>query len=91
MKVKFTKRSQKDKDLVTVSLSQFRGTEFEYYATEHWRLDNTLILSVEGIPVVFTFSRRDKNGDPTVLTSRGLPRSIRLPRVGRPIYAEVTE
>lgn len=91
MKVKFTKRSKKDKDLVTLQLSQFGEEDlplFPYYARS---VGDEMIVVIEGIPTVFTFCRPNTDGIPTCATSRGFPRRFRLPTVGHPVYADVSE
>ena len=88
MEIKGTKRSQHDGTLVHFSTRQFEGTDlylpFGYVGDE-------VTLVIDGVPTVCTFARPGKDGWPTALTTRGLPRHIRLPRVGRPIYVEVSE
>lgn len=92
MKTKFTKRSEKDGTLVTMPLSQFTNEDDSCYVSRYWVSEgDEITVVVDGIPTVFICARPDKTGAPTVAVSRGYPRHLRLPRVGRPVYAEVTE
>jgi len=86
MKIKLTKRSKTDGTLVTVSLAQLNDYHFK-----HGFIGEELIADVDGVATVFTLARPNKEGFPTVMTTRSLPRHVRLPRVGRPVYAEISE
>lgn len=91
MKTKFTKRSSKDGTLVTVPLAQFDNDPELSVVRGSCNVGMNFILVIDGVPTVFTTARPDKGGFPTVAVSRGFPRHLRLPRVGRPVYAEVSE
>lgn len=87
MNIKFTKRSSKDKTLVTVAMSQFKGTSDP---VQQPIVGNEMVLVIEGVPTVFKLTRPGKDGYATAATSHGFPRFLRLPSVGRPTRAKVT-
>lgn len=89
MKIKFTKASQTDHTLVTVSLSQLDGTEYEIVRSM-LRKDENICLDIEGQPVIFAVNRVRKGRAITAVT-HCYPRFLRLPSVGHPVYAEVSQ
>lgn len=90
MKAKITKRSKKDGTLATIPLQQLLENEFAF-PLGTFNCGEEVTAIVDGIPTIFIMARPDEDGRPTVMTTRALPRHIRLPRVGRPVYAEITE
>lgn len=86
MKVKLTKRSKTDKTLVTMSTAPL--SHFFFLGS---CVGDKVKVIIEGVETIWTLVRPNKNGHPTAMTTHALPRFIRLPRVGRPVYAEVTE
>lgn len=82
-KVKFTKASEKDKDLVTLTVAQLTpgDTNFKNRFFTHGR---EFVVSVEGVPVVFTVNRQGRT-----LSTKGFPRRLRLPKVGKPVQYNV--
>lgn len=96
MKIKFTRRSSKDNSLVTVSLAQFNSEQAEptvrVIGDFYWgRVGEEITLVINRVPTLFTLARPNKEGYPTAATTYCFPRNLRLPRVGRPVYAEVSE
>lgn len=89
MQAKFTRASKKDNDLVTVSLAQFVHDDID--GGRDFEAGMEVVIVIEGIPVLFKASRNNEYGYATTASTRCFPRSLRLPRVGRPVYAEVTE
>lgn len=89
MRTKFTKASQKDKTLVTVNLAQF-DTDMSIVHRSYCGASDTLTLVIEGQAVVFKINRYRNDLAVTAVT-HCFPRFLRLPRVGRPVFAEVTE
>jgi hypothetical protein len=91
MKIKFTKASQKDKTLVTVQLSQFEGTELDFVPNTFSKGEEC-ILVIEGQPTIFRINRVKTNGKGSITAaSHTFPRFLRLPSVGRPVFANVTD
>lgn len=90
MKTKTTKRSRTDKTLVTIPLAQFDGTELDFCRRACYVGEEATAV-IEGVPTVCVLARPDENGVPTVMTTHALPRFIRLPQVGRPVYVEISE
>jgi len=87
MKVKFTRASKNDKTLVTVRLSQL---PYDIVGGEPISKGDHIKLSVDGVVTVFVVNRLDKNGNPITAATHAFPRTCRLPRVGKPVYAEVS-
>lgn len=87
MKTKFTKASQKDKTLVTVSLAQF-----DEAMGSGWRnnlsIGSNIRLIVSHQEVAFVVNRI-RDGKAITAVTHCFPRYLPLPRVGRPVYAEV--
>jgi hypothetical protein len=90
MKTKFTKASKNDKTLVTVSLKQFEKDD-ELTVIGYYSKGDELTLVVDNVPTVFIVNRLDNQGCCLTATTKGFPRHLRLPGVGRPVFAEVTE
>ena len=90
MKTKITKRSRTDKFLVTIPLAQFDNTELDFFRAA-CDLEQEVVVVIEGMPTICICARPDKDGRPTVLTTRTYPRSLRMPEVGHPRYQEITE
>ncbi len=91
MKAKLTKRSKTDGTLVTIALHQFEEVE-DNLLQGYWNFIGTEVtVVIDGVPTVCILARPNAEGVPTAMTTRALPRHIRLPRVGRPIYAEISE
>ena len=91
MKAKITKRSKKDGTLVTIPLQQLlQDTEFTF-PLGAYRCGEEVTVVVDGVPTIFFLTRPNRDGLPTAMTTRALPRHIRLPSVGRPVYAEISE
>ena len=90
MKTKFTKASKKDKTLVTVSIGQFDADE-DLLVYGHFDQGDELILVIDSVPTIFTVNRLSDKGDIITAATKCFPRHLRLPAVGRPTYAEVTE
>lgn len=91
MKTKLTKRSQHDGTLVTIPVAQFDYSPDFYVYRDSLSVGEEVVIVIDDVPTVCTLARPGKDGVPTVMTTRGLPRHIRLPRVGRPVYVEVSE
>ena len=90
-KIKFTKASRKDATLVTVALKQFAPTQEDvandlYFAAVEFEKGEKLVLVIEGVPTIFTVNRKGRTA-----VTYSLPRFLRLPQVGRPVFAKVTE
>lgn len=90
MKTKITKRSKTDKFLVTIPLAQFDNTELDFFR-KTCLVGEEVVAVIEGVPTVCIFARPDKNGTPTVMTTRAYPRHLRQPEVGHARYQEVSE
>lgn len=90
MKSKTTKRSLTDKFLVTIPLAQFDNTELDFVRSA-CEVGEEVIAVIEGVPTVCILARPDKNGVPTVMTTRTYPRSLRMPEVGHPRYQDISE
>lgn len=88
MKTQFTKASKNDKTLVTVNLSQF-DNEF-YIERQYLVVGSVVIMTIDGQEVTFVVNRV-RNGKAVTATTHCFPRYLRLPQVGRPVFAEVTE
>ena len=91
MRTKFTKASQKDKTLVTVSLAQFdKEDENGVFERTQMAVGDAVYMRVEGQSVIFEVNRV-RDGKATTAVTHCFPRFLRLPRVGRPVFAQVTE
>lgn len=91
MKIKFTKASQKDKTLVTVQLSQFDDTDLDFVPGTFSKGEE-LILVIEGQPTIFRVNRVKTNGKGNITAaSHTFPRFLRLPSVGKPVFADVSD
>ncbi len=89
MKIKFTKASRNDGTLVTVNLAQFDGEGFSF--EREWKyVGRTVYMTIDGHEVTFQVNRV-RNGKAVTATTHCFPRYLRLPQVGRPVYAEVSE
>lgn len=90
MKIKFTKASLKDNKLVTVSLIALVSTRAFRPADNKWGPVTNLprgsrfSIKVDGVDTVFVVNRVGRTA-----TTRGFPRHLRLPSVGRAVNAEV--
>lgn len=89
MKTKLTKRSHNDGTLATIPLKQFENSDLTF-PLRAFNVGSEVTVVINNVPTVCTLARPDRFGFPTVMTTRGLPRTIRLPRVGRPVYAEIS-
>jgi len=94
MKVKFTKASKNDGTLVTLSLAQFEnnneGCVVHWLPRESMIVGDTVCVVLDGNQVSFTVNRV-RDGKAVTATTHCFPRYMRLPQVGRPVYAEVSE
>jgi hypothetical protein len=90
MKAKFTKASKKDGILVTVSLGQFSPHE-DLIVVGPYECGQEIRVVIDGVPTLFRVNRTNKRGNAVTATTKCFPRHLRLPTVGRPTYAEVTE
>lgn len=91
MKTKFTKASRTDGTLVTVNLVQFDGSGGLECLRRDWLTHgSTLQLIIDGQEVIFRVNRV-RNGLAATATTHCFPRYLRLPQIGRPVSAEVTE
>lgn len=90
MKTKFNKASNKDKTLVTVNLAQFDKYDDLYIVRESLKLDDQICLRIDGQDVLFKVNRV-RDGRAVTATTHCFPRYLRLPQVGRPTFAQVTE
>lgn len=92
MRAKITKRSKKDGTMVTIPLEQLKDGDGTYLleGSDDF-VGNEVTVVIDDVPTVCTLVRPDKHGFPTAMTTRALPRHIRLPRVGRPVYADISE
>lgn len=90
MKAKFTKASKKDGVLVTVSLGQFKNND-ELAVVGPLEPGQEIVLVINGIPTLFRINRTTGNLRPLTAATKCFPRNLRLPTVGRPTYADVTE
>ena len=88
MRTKFTKASQKDKTLVTVNLAQFDAEGV--LNRSHMVVGDVISLRIDGQDVMF-WVNRVRDGKAATAVTYCFPRYLRLPRVGRPIFAQVTE
>ena len=88
MKTKFNKASRTDGTLVTLNLAQFDG-EFNI-GRENLTVNSQVIADIEGHEVTF-YVNRVRNGKAVTAVTHCFPRFLRLPQVGRPVYAEVYE
>ena len=84
MKIKFTKSSKNDKTLVTVQLAQL-GLFF----SDGLCHGTLIVLTVDGEPTVFRVNRAVGDKGITAATHT-FPRFLKLPRVGKPVYADVS-
>lgn len=90
MKTKFTKASQKDKTLVTVSLAQFDEVSGPYgYDRSYILLNDTVHLLIDNQEVAFVVNRV-RDGKAITAVTHCFPRYLPLPRIGRPVYAETS-
>ena len=91
MKIKFTKASKKDKNLVTVSLfaldkvgvkvkDRYGTVDYPTGLSKH----SEFVMSVDDELIVFTVNRSFKTA-----TTKSFPRHLKMPRVGRPTMASV--
>lgn len=91
MKVKFTKASKKDSALVTVSLKELDDVVSILDCTgrdgnpSELEKASEFVLAVDGVRTVFTVNRSNKTA-----TTKAFPRTLKMPSVGKPIYAEVS-
>lgn len=90
MKAKLTKRSQTDGTLVTITLRQLEEAGLRLPLGAYYPGDEVTVV-IDGVPTICTLARANSFGEASAMTTRALPRHIRLPRVGRPVYAEITE
>lgn len=88
MNTQFNKASKTDKTLVTANLAQF-AKEFGL-DLEHLQVGSKIFITVDGNEVTFEVNRV-RNGKAVTATTHCFPRYFRLPQVGHPVYAEVTE
>mgnify|MGYP001609989284 CR=1 FL=1 len=91
MKTKFTKASRTDGTLVTVNLAQFDGEgENEHLDRKCLVVGSPVFMTVDGHEVTFRVNRM-RNGVAATAVTHCFPRYLRLPQVGRPVSADVTE
>ena len=90
MKMKFTKASKNDGTLVTVSLGQFGPTRDEsldlYFHGFDLKKGEELVITIEGVPTIFKINRKGRTA-----ATYCFPRFLKLPSVGRPVFADVTD
>lgn len=93
MKTKFTKASKNDKTLVTVNLISL-AEEFGL-DLEHLKVGSKVFITIDGNEVTFEVNRLRKGAHgierAVTATTHCFPRYLRLPQVGHPVFAEVTE
>ena len=87
MRTKFTKASQKDKTLVTVNLAQFHELVMGW---DSYSIGDTVVLRIDGEETIFRVNRI-RNDKAVTAVTHCFPRFLRLPQIGRPVYAQVTE
>ncbi len=91
MKTKFTKASRNDGTLVTLNLAQFENAEDVDALSREWLVvGSKVFVTIDGHEVTFEVNRV-RDGRAVTATTHCFPRYLRLPQVGRPVYAEVTE
>jgi hypothetical protein len=90
MKVKFNKASHTDGTLVTLNLAQFDGDETFNLFREQLLKNDQVYVTVEGQDVVF-YVNRVRNGKAVTAVTHCFPRFLRLPQIGRPVFAEVQD
>jgi len=88
MKTQFNKASRTDGTLVTLNLAQLEE-EFGIVRA-HLRVNSPVFVNIDGHEVVF-YVNRVRNGKAVTAVTHCFPRFMRLPQVGRPVRAEVTE
>jgi hypothetical protein len=88
MKTQFNKASRTDGTLVTLNLAQFDG-EFDFYRQD-LTTNSQVFVNIDGQEVVF-YVNRVRNGKAITAVTHCFPRFMRLPQVGRPVFAEVHE
>jgi len=81
MKVKFTKASQRDKELVTLRVKQLPSQDGLFF-----RKGMRFIVTIEGVETIFSVNR-----DNLSMTTKAFPRRCRLPSVGKPVFYNCTE
>ena len=86
MKTKFNKASQTDGTLVTLNLAQL-DDEFDRTLLV---VGSQVFVNIAGHEVVF-YVNRVRKGKAVTAVTHCFPRFMRLPQIGRPIYAEVLE
>lgn len=90
MKTKFTKASQKDKTLVTVSLAQFDEESGPYgFNRSDYLLDDVVHVLIDGWDVAFVVNRV-RDGKAATAVTHCFPRYLPLPRIGRPVRIEAS-
>lgn len=87
MKTQFNKVSRTDGTLVTLNLAQL--DKFNIHR-ELCTINTSIFVTIDGHEVTFRVNRV-RNGKALTATTHCFPRYLRLPQVGRPVYAEVTE
>lgn len=91
MNTQFNKASRTDGTLVTVNLSQFDGEgENEHLDRRFLSVGSPVFITVDGNEVTFRVNRM-RNGVAATAVTHCFPRYLRLPQVGRPVHATVTE
>lgn len=91
MKTQFNKASRTDGTLVTVNLAQFDGVgDNEFLDREYLSVGSLVYMTIDGNEVAFRVNRVRNNVAITAV-SHCFPRYLRLPQVGRPTFATVTE
>lgn len=85
MKVKFTSQSKNDGTYVTINLAQLDNL----ISRSGYLPGDKIIVTIEGEDTVFKINRLRKYVARTAAT-HCFPRFLRLPKVGQPVFAEVT-
>jgi hypothetical protein len=88
MKTQFNKASRTDGTLVTLNLAQFEK-EFNF-CREGYNTESHVFVNIDGHEVTFRVNRV-RNGKAITAVTHCFPRYLRLPQIGRPVYADVTE
>lgn len=90
MKAKFTKASKKDKVLTTMSVPQFANDD-DLQVVGYFSNGDELTVVIDNVPTIFIVNRINKHGNILTAATKCFPRHLRLPSVGKPVYAKVTE
>jgi hypothetical protein len=88
MKTQFNKASRTDGTLVTLNLAQL-DEEFDI-GRKYLFIGDIVFVTIDGNEIQFKVNRV-RDGRAITATTYCFPRYLRLPQVGRPVFAEVTE